>query len=216
MIDQEKALKPGTFLDLQQDTGNLLPPLAEVKQENVGIYEPFVKEYEVLKAKLNLKDPVISYPACGYDISLSAVFPKSHTYYVDVYQEAVEALKRADLPEETTHIIAQSAYDYEPPEPIDFVVLRNSTTDKYDTVGLVKGLKKGGYVIESHWGSSIGSRDLLADPNFDLVGRFIADKKDKSRTILDTNVNKIAQKLANDTDIISKQAGSGYVFRKKF
>jgi len=205
-------VEPGAFHYKPQGKLNDFPP-EETEKEEARVDEIFVREYRLLKQIFNLKHPTILYPACGFDISLSEVFPDSHTYYVDTDPNAIAALRRAGLPENTTHIILQSAYDFKPPMPIDLVVLRNPTTDKYDIVGLVRGLKAGGYVVESHWGCSGGSRDLLKNLNFNLIGHFIHDKK--LGTAFYTNAERISRILSRDKGVISKHAGSGYVFQKK-
>ncbi len=215
MSDQGKEDKtPGTWSSTPHEPEGIAKN-TEVEQQQAGTNNDFIKEYEALRVALGLTTPIISYPACGDDISLSRVFPQSDTYYIDPDIAALEAIKAAGLQEETTHLVAQSAYNYKSPQPVDLVVLRNASTDNDDTVGLTRGLKKGGYVIESHWGSTVRSRDLLADPNFALVGRFALDKDMEGKVVLNTNTNEIAKKLAEDTGVISQYAGRGYVFQKK-
>ncbi|MBI4974028.1 hypothetical protein HZC27_05460 [Candidatus Roizmanbacteria bacterium] len=182
--------------------------------ENKTVTVPlFIREYRALQEVLRLKNPVISYPACGTDISLAKVFPESETYYIDTDANCIELLRQAHLPAKS-YLIRQSAYEYAPPDPVDLVVLRAASTDAADVVGLVRGLKQGGYVIESHWGSSSGARKLLADPQFKLIGRMEYDDI-KDTCVFDTqNVAAITQQLIGDTDVISKYAGKGYVFQK--
>ena len=54
------------------------------------IDERFVGEYQALNDALHLGKPVIAYPACGEDISLSKVFPDSETYYIDTNEESIK------------------------------------------------------------------------------------------------------------------------------
>jgi hypothetical protein len=196
-----------------------LTKMSENEKDNNAIeYKPvivddFVGEYKTLKKSLGLTNPVISYPACGTDISLSKVFPDSSTYCIDIDKKSIDSIKNAGLGV-NNHFVNQSAYDYEIPEPVDLVVLRNPSTDKGDVVGLTRGLKKGGYVVESHWGSTYGSQQLLSDPHFKLIG-VLTPGKDMDKFTLDIDTNgSISEKLAGDTDIISKFAGRGYLFQK--
>lgn len=172
-----------------------------------------VGEYKALKDSLKLIRPVISYPACGTDISLSKVFPDSETYYIDTDEAAINALEKAGL-NSNNHFINQSAYDYQATEPFDLVALRNASTDKHDVVGLTKGLRKGGYAVESHWGSTGGALQLLSDPNFKLIGVLMPDHNTDKFTLQRDDDGALSRNLANDTDIISKLAGRGYVFQK--
>lgn len=186
----------------------------DIPHEGASSDERFIGEYHTLKESLGLVKPVISYPACGGDISLSFVFPDSETYYIDTNEQEIQRVRNACLPEETTHLITQSAFEYTIPQPVDLVVLRNASTDKHDTVGLTKGLREGGYVVESHWGSLGGAQELLQNPNFSLVGVMEAVDGTDDKFVLDRDTNKIAQQLREDTDIVSNYAGKGYVFQK--
>jgi hypothetical protein len=183
------------------------------KSERPKVVDKFVGEYEALKKSLNLKDPIISYPACGSDTSLSEAFPTSRTCYIDNEEKVIAALKAAGLGP-NNHFIHGSAYDYEIPEPFDLVVLRSPTTDTGDVPGLTRGLKKGGYVIESNWGSTEQARQLLSDPQFKLVGE-IGYKEDKSEFVLEKdNDGDMSKKLANDKGIFSKLHDKSFVFQK--
>lgn len=202
--------EPGSF----HGGGNLVSKNTSPNVERKIITSPlFVKEYRALQEALHLINPVISYPACGTDISLAEVFPDSETYYIDTDARSMEVLRQAQLPTHT-HLILQSAYEYVPQVPVDLVVLRAATTDEHNVVGLVRGLKKGGYVIESHWGSSSGARELLADPQFKLIGAMVHDDSKESCVFDTQNVAVITEQLAGDTDVVSKCAGKGYVFQK--
>lgn len=189
-------------------------PHKDSDQPKTGINNAYIREYKALKESLGLESPVISYPACGSDISLSQVFDTSETYYIDTDGEEIEAIRAAGLPSDLNHLIVASAYEYTPPKPIDLVVLRNPSTDSHDIVGLTRGLRTGGYVIESHWGSTYGARELLGDPGFALTGAFKKNEDNGEDVTFETNTVEITKKLNEDTEFISKYAGVGYVFQK--
>lgn len=203
--------EPGTFhLGTSPLVANNTLPEIERKTVTVPL---FVQEYRALQEAFHLNNPVISYPACGTDISLAEVFSQSETYYIDTDEANIEILQQAHLPAQS-HLIHQSAYEYIPSLPVDLVVLRAATTDTHDVAGLVRGLKKDGLVIESHWGSTGGARQLLADPRFKLVGAMEHDNTEQTCVFNTQNVSAIAEQLRYDTDAVSKCAGKGYVFQK--
>ena len=203
--------EPGMFhQDASPLVANNTPSEIERKAVTIPLH---VQEYRALQEAFHLNNPVISYPACGTDISLVEVFPESETYYIDTDGSSIEILQQAHLPAQS-HLVHQSAYEYMPPLPVDLVVLRAATTDTHDVAGLVRGLKKDGFVIESHWGSSSGARQLLADPQFKLIGAMEHDDTEQTCVFNTQNVSAITEQLMHDTGIVSKCTGKGYVFQK--
>ena len=187
--------------------------------------ESFIKEYQVIQSYFDLQDPVIFYPACGSDPSLSYVFPNCSTYYVDTDAKVLNALKNNAVLPEKSHLIRGSVFDEFLDVKFDLVVLRNASVERVgvgftnqlqaEVIDFTNQLQVGGLVIDFHWGTIGDSLDLLASPNFELLGVVVNDGENYSfKPEKDGEIAKQMQEAETDPESSHRLANKPYIFRK--
>jgi len=66
-------------------------------EQRPEVSEELVEAYRIFDKTFNPKRDVIYYPSCGFDSSLSVIFPDSRIIYVDSDKESVSTLKKLVL-----------------------------------------------------------------------------------------------------------------------
>ncbi|MFH1088939.1 MAG: hypothetical protein V1716_00745 [Candidatus Uhrbacteria bacterium] len=132
-----------------------------------------VAKYSLFKEKLQPKADIVYHPCGSNDISPSVVFPDSRVIYVDIDENAVEALKKSGV---EAHVA--SALDFNPGN-VDVLILLNPTISPDAPASHVV---QGGFILGNDYHNT--ATNLRGNGQYQLRG--IIRKSSDRKLIFDT------------------------------
>lgn len=155
-------------MEIEQDRQQRILEKQQKKDWRIGLYRTFQN------SPLRPKCEVVYYPGCSDDDAAAEAFPHSEVFFVDINTQKLDALRERGHGFHV-HAIEASVTDYDPPAPVD-VLLLHAMDHGVDLSRAIDNVADGGFVLVMN-----DHAERFQRPELTLVGTINTTERDASK-----------------------------------